>query len=153
MSDVAEKPISLRETWGLGRLFPGAEGNPEHNRATSLLCANFVNRRNHPGLRADESQMSRDASLIVLNGHIESCLSVIVSRRQACATFQKEFHYCKRRVSLAGFMQRRVAPLISYVYLSPLIHQPICSDEIALVCERVQQRATSLDFIDVDARI
>jgi hypothetical protein len=95
--------------------------------------------------------MRRDAFLIVLGRHIESGLSVVVNRGQACATFQQEFHYGKRGVSLAGFMQRRVTPLISHIDPGAAIYQPPCSNDIALVCERVQQCASWI-LVDIDAR-
>ena len=102
-------------------------------------------------LRSDASQEVRDALLVVLDGHVEGGLSVLVHRGQAGTAFHEELHDFERRVSRAGFMQGRVVPIIFYVDLGAVIHQPPCSDDIALVCECMQQSAAPQFFIDIDA--
>ena len=73
--------------------------------------------------RSKTSQISRDARFVVLDRHIQRCLPVLVYHGQARTAFHEELHEFERRVSLAGFMQRRIITNINDIHIGPVIQQ------------------------------
>jgi hypothetical protein len=67
------------------------------------------------------------------------------------ASLHEKLDDFERRVSRARFMERCVVAIIGHVDPGTSIDEPGRSDDIVLVSERVQQRATAESFIDVDS--